>query len=152
MALPDLDERGLLPPGIHQAEPHDVLALAYNDRRNVLSGGLLRFIRQELAPWAGGLALDLGGSYFSDKPEPDDIEATLRVPLARLIQHHAPVCAIGDMDAHHRILQAYGVDFYVTIEELGNDFSSFFQYVGPKAAALKNLLPRDLRGIVRMLI
>lgn len=148
--IPPFDARGLLPPGIHQATLADIAALADNPRRAWLAGNLRRFIEAELTPWAAGLILDAGGSYFSDKPEPDDIEATLRVPIDRVASLAERLAAVGDKEAYLRIKRDYRLDFYVTIEGLGNDFSAFFQYVGPKTAAVKHLKPRDLRGIVRL--
>lgn len=148
--IPPLDARGLLPPGIHPATLDEIDRLADNARRRWLADGLRRFVERELTPWAKGLVLDVGGSYFSDKAAPDDIEATLRVPLGRAAELAARLCAIGDTAGHLRIWREYRLDFYVTIEGLGNDFSAFFQYVGPKAAAIKHLMPRDPRGIVRL--
>jgi hypothetical protein len=90
----------------------------------------------------------LGGSYLSAKAVPDDIDATLRVPLTagpNMIYH--AINTWGTKQANGRIWHQYRVDFYVTIVGYGNDFSAFFQYVGEKTAALLNLQSKELRGV-----
>ncbi|MCX7825642.1 MAG: hypothetical protein N2689_08785, partial [Verrucomicrobiae bacterium] len=79
--IPPLDHRGLLPAGIYPATLSEIIAFADGETRQRLADGLGRFIARELLPWASGLTLDVGGSYFSDKSQPEDIEATLRVGL-----------------------------------------------------------------------
>lgn len=117
-------------------------------RRAQLWSSFNAFIDAELMPWAAGLELVIGGSFLSDKALPDDIDATLRVPLTvpRGVLLRA-VTALGNTASHERIRSGYRVDFYVTLVGFGNDFGKFFQYVGEKTAAEMNLHKRDLRGV-----
>lgn len=150
MTLPGLDDRGLLPPGEHvcSIEQLEASFARSTQRRAQLWNSFKTFIATELMPWADGMDLVIGGSFLSDKAQPDDIDATLRVPLS------APhgvlsraVTTFGGLAAHARIYGQYRVDFYVTIVGLGNDFGVFFQYVGEKTAAQMNLYKSDLRGV-----
>lgn len=149
--IPNLDARGLLPPGIHVATWQDLAAWSTStSQRLQLFENLMQFVQVELQAWGQGLTLDVGGSFLSDKAEPPDLDATLRIPLDRVAEFNHQLLAIGDMVAHVRIKDAYSLDFYVTIVGLGNDFSAYLQYVGEKTAAAKYLQPQDRRGIARI--
>lgn len=152
MSLPPVDERGLLPPGKHDATWVEIEALfLFNQHRNTLYGELRRFVAEVLSPLPGAEAVDLlvGGSFLSDKEKPNDIEATIYVPWQERMKDFA---ALATLSEHDRIMRNYGIDFYVSFLVDGyNDFGLFFQYVGTKTAAAKGLHEKDQRGVIRIM-
>ncbi len=107
-------------------------------------GDLCEFARHDpISP----VTLVLGGSFFSDKLFPGDVEATLVYPL-----HLPPNRCWAILIAWQRIkddLKRQGLDFYPTLPG-ANDFSAFFQYVGTKSAADKGLAVKDPRGVIEV--
>lgn len=148
--IPPLDERGLLPAGRHTATLDAVRERFANSspRRAELWQKFMTFINNELSPWASGFELAIGGSYLSDKDAPDDIDATLLVPPPKVNAIHRNILDVGSALSRERLRGLYCVDFYVTLVGYGNDFSAFFEYVGEKNAAQRNLREKDPRGIV----
>lgn len=148
--IPPLDDRGLLPEGIHTGTWTDVQTMfATNDARRALIGGAKSFSQLRLAPLHPS-GLFLAGSTFSDKPHPPDIEATIKVDPAALAPEQ--ILLVMQLQAQHfEIKEHTKVDFYVTLDYPGqNDFSQFFQYVGEKTAAMKGLHEKDKRGLVEV--
>ena len=47
------------------------------------------------------------------------------------------------------IREKFGVDFWVDLPK-ANSFTTFFQYLGNKSAALKGLPPKHLKGILEI--
>lgn len=150
--IPPLDERGLLPVGIHQASWTELFDHFANDARRIsLLSKAKTFALAELAPQLPMCRLILAGSTFSDKPNPGDIESTIIVSLNGL-EPSKFVTAILLQARHDEIKELHEVDFYVSLDAPGaNDFSQFFQYVGEKTAAVKHLEPKDKRGIVEVM-
>ena len=149
MPIPPLNEHGLLPAGIHAASWRDIEAVFLtNTHRERLYWNARQFFERDAPSIAGDLGLYLGGSFFSDKEIPADIEATMRAPVTH---EYASVLALGSEREHNRIKAEYGVDFYISVQLPGhNDFVCFFQYVGPKTAASKGLNERDRRGVIEV--
>ncbi len=151
MPLPQLDDRGFLPAGCHQASWDDIKAMfcITGHRRNLMKN-FQRFIETELRPVGDGLPLIVAGSFLSDKVMPGDIETSIYLPNAE-IATRASLCLIGSKTEHLRIKKEYGADFYVTFDLAGQpNFYDFFQYVGPKSAAKKGLNEKDRRGIIEV--
>lgn len=77
MAIPELDARGLLPAGVHDASMAEVVErfgrFQRTDRRVVLQAKLEEFVTEARAT---GLvaSLILDGSFATGKPEPGDID------------------------------------------------------------------------------
>jgi len=152
--IPPLDSRGLLPAGLHFTELEQIpLAFCGNEHRwrlwdDALAGlDVLCPIVQ--AHPAHRPVLVLAGSFFSDKALPADIEATLVFPP----DSPAELCwfwAVQSSAVHAKLKTDYRLDFYPSLPGQ-NDFSRFFQYVGPKTAAAKGLNPTDPRGALRLL-
>lgn len=152
--IPPLDDRGLLPPGIHETAGWDELhnRFATNKHRIKLFKNLLTFRAEHLAPVARGLDLYLTGSFLSDKVRPGDIDCAVTVPIAQLSQR-VPLLSLGAHGNKGPFYKEMRVEFYLTIEPGDwrlNDFLSFFQYVGEKTAVAKSLNAKDLRGIVKV--
>jgi hypothetical protein len=152
--IPDLDGRGLLPPGLHDAELDDVpRRFCLNDHRHRLWDSTLTgldVLCDEARRLEGPVpVLVLGGSFFSDKSQPGDVEATLIVPSGTppancwfWVSQWQPLHAMLKMQC--------GLDFYPSLPGQ-NDFSAFFQYVGPKTAQAKGIGEKDLRGALRFI-
>jgi len=151
MAIPPLDNRGLLPGGCHQGSLREIEGrFTYDIYRQQLYTQVKTFIDGELRRVATGLNLVLGGSFFSDKKFPADIEATVYLPFHSLIQYQA-LLTLGNKAEHKRVKDLYRADFYISLQAPGcNDFGAFFQYVGPKTAHLKGLNEKDSRGVVEV--
>jgi hypothetical protein len=148
--IPALDARGLLPPGIFTATFADVeVTFAHNVHREKIWAGLM-FVAPVLRSIFTGnncalRPLILGGSYFSDKVAPEDIECTVRLDAA------TPAIVLGLFQlAHYHTHAAWKkdrlVDYWPSMPGQ-NDFGEFFQYVGAKTAAAKGLQTMDKRGI-----
>lgn len=151
MPIPPMDDRGLLPGGCHTGSFAEIEErFLFNPHRTALYQQVRTFIDGELRTAASGLRLVVGGSFFSDKVQPADIEATIYLP-APMIVNHIPLMALSNQEAHDRIKAAYRADFYVSLMVDGcSDFGAFFQYVGPKTAHSKGLHEKDARGVIEV--
>lgn len=149
MPIPPLDDRGLLPVGVYQCRFDEIeRQFLHTAERTHVYGMVRTFIDGPLRAKASGLRLFLGGSFFSDKPHPADIEATVYLPPIPP-DRFADVMAIFAM--HDFYKASYMVDFFPSIEMPGqNDFVRFFQYVGPKTASAKGIDERAGRGVVEV--
>lgn len=153
MPIPLLDHRGLLPEGIYEASKQEIeKCFCISSYRQKLFDDFIHFLNIEIH--AKGIEVYLGGSFFSDKPMPNDIEVTVPVKTEMLFDKSVQFLVnLGNLVEHDRIKKNYRVDFYLSIELAGyNDFREFFQYVGEKTANAKGLNARDKRGIVKLLL
>lgn len=148
--IPSLDNRGLLPPGVHSSTWQEVEAsFGTDNRRKELIGNAKKLSCSTLSILFPA-PLILAGSTFSDKDRPKDIEATIKVDPKNVTKDQL-VAAFQIQAMHDLIKEATDVDFYVTMVTPGqNDLSLYFQYVGEKTAVLKNLKPKDKRGVVEV--
>lgn len=154
MAIPPLDARGLLPPGIYPVELEKVPpAFCTNAHRWALWDDVLAGLDMlcPLVQQHQGVdpQLIVGGSFFSDKILPADIEATLVFPPGT----PGDLCWFWVVQfgaLHAKLKTDHRLDFYPSLPG-ENDFSRFFQYVGPKTAAAKGLTATDPRGALRLL-
>jgi hypothetical protein len=145
MALPTLDGHGLLPAGIHPGNEADLRdRFCWNSHRQQLFIQLIAFLA-ELRKDFPTEQVYVDGSFVTDKEFPSDVDLVLDGSMTRRAQLWK---AVGMMQLDQNNIKAkYGVDFWVDIPG-GNSFTSFFQYVGIKTAALKRLSPRHNKGIV----
>ncbi len=152
MPIPPLDERGLLPPGCHPATAADIVAAfctnAHREQLWLSVAGFLPLLAVAAPLPSPRPPLVLGGSFFSDKPDPADIEATLILPQTTP-GADCWLWLLAYQTNHDAWKQSHGVDFYPTLPG-SNDFAAFFGYVGPKTAEAKGLAARDLRGTLRL--
>jgi hypothetical protein len=152
--IPPLDDRGLLPPGRHVVHLDDIpRRFCTNGHRwqlwdDALAGLDVVCAQLHRQPCPAP-ALVLGGSFFSDKPQPQDIEATLVFDSATPVS----VCwwwVLQQTQLQPTLQKVHRLDFYPTLPGV-NDFSLFFQYVGPKTAAVKQIGEKDYRGVIQVL-
>ncbi|MFC2974641.1 DUF6932 family protein [Azotobacter bryophylli] len=150
MAIPPLDHRGLLPRGEHPCRFVEIEQIFLHSAYRIeLYTHVRSFIDGPLRQAATGLRLFLGGSFFSDKPYPADIEATVCLPALPQARFLA---VMGVFSLHEHYKQQNKVDFYPSIQMPGqSDFVKFFQYVGPKTASLKGLDEKAGRGVVEVI-
>ena len=152
MAIPQLDDRGLLPPGEHACRIDEVPPrFCVNDHRTALWGSLCNNFfptlhANNLGPDDGQMVV--GGSFFSDKPQPEDIEATLVFP-ATTPAAECWRCLLMWSQNHTRWKETFKIDYYPTLPG-DNNFALFFGYVGPKTAEAKGLHEKDLRGTLAL--
>ncbi|MCF5548850.1 MULTISPECIES: DUF6932 family protein [Pseudomonas] len=149
MALPTLDHRGLLPIGEHICRFAEIEQMfLHSTHRASLYSSVRGFIDGPLKSRGQGLRLFLGGSFFSDKQQPEDIEATVYLPVVPPDRFAAVMELFALRDQFKR---KHRVDFFPSIQMPGqNDFVRFFQYVGPKTASAKGLDERAGRGVVEV--
>ena len=153
--IPSLDARGLLPTGRHRAPLEQVPPrFCTNDYRwqlwDLALDGLSELCHDWVKrPGCEAPNLIIGGSFFSDKARPSDIEATLFYPQ-QMPDDQCWRILLDWQRSKDLIKQRYRLDFYPTLPG-GNDFASFFQYVGPKTAQSKGLGEKDARGVIEVL-
>ena len=148
MPIPDLDEHGLLPPGIHDCSLAEMKAkFVWNDRRRQLMCSFVRFLRSEIDNvFDGPVCAD--GSFVTDKECPNDIDVVLELLDASDAQKWQGLVLMLEHQA--RIQHQYGgVHFWVNLPGR-NDFAAFFQYAGHKTAKFKGLDHKHPKGLLRI--
>lgn len=148
-----LDERGLLPEGIHEATIPEIQAyFATSAYRRALFDDFLRFISNEIG--ISHAPIYIAGSYLSDKELPNDIEITISVTLEFVQTYPIEGQKLLKLQMDHdRLKSEYRMDFYISFDLPGhNDFRLFFQYVGDKTANAKGIDAKDKRGIIRVIL
>ena len=146
MWIPDFNENGLLPPGVHECTfPEAKDRFAFNDTRLAIWDNLTIAI-EKMQAFALTGTLHLDGSYVTDKAIPGDVDLILDV--RNEAQNQQGLAVLFFINNHER-LKLDNVDWWPTLPAQ-NDFVSFFQYVGQKTAASKQLQPTDLKGILKV--
>lgn len=148
--IPDHDEHGLLPPGIHDCTLHDVAArFCWTARRQALFSGLQGLLAEWWAPKGLQGSVLIDGSFVRRKADPHDIDVVFDIdpdtPLAQ-----AALFIIQCEHERARLKSSYQVDAWVRHPMLPNDLVSFFQYVGDKAAAELQLPRTHPKGVLRI--
>lgn len=148
--IPQFDEHGLLPPGIHDCTMDEINAsLCFTARRNVLFQGLSQFLQIEWTPLGIACPLLIDGSFVRNKPNPDDIDIILDLEV--LAANHAVSIALNVRMRHDEIKAAYNLDVWTRHPSLPVDISLFFQYTGDKAAAELRLPIKHPKGLLRVM-
>jgi hypothetical protein len=77
MAIPLLDENGLLPPGLYLAETSEIERRfgKSSQQRKALFRRFQNFV--ELAQYCGALRILVNGSFVTAKPEPNDVDVVI---------------------------------------------------------------------------
>ncbi|POM09981.1 hypothetical protein CUU62_27070 [Pseudomonas sp. WP001] len=140
-----------MPGGVHAGTLREIEdRFLFNQYRSDLYFQVRQFMDGELRQKAFGLQLVLGGSFFSDKENPADIEATVYLPSPMVVAHVA-LMSINNERENRRIKMAFRADFYVSLMVSGClNLGQFFQYVGPKTAHDKGLHEKDARGVIEV--
>ena len=146
LMLPDFDQDGNLPPGIHVATWAEVVArFGANARRRQLLDGLEKAL--ELLRSAGCTRVYLDGSFVTDKVTPGDYDLAwepLGVDVALLLRLDA---LFGIFDAGRAAQKAkYGGEFFPSSANealTGRTFLDFFQ-TDKDTGAWKGIVAVDL--------
>ena len=148
-SIPKFDDYGRLPEGIHDCTLQEIKTrFGWNNHRQKLVDDLIDCVQNEIRPeFQEPVIVD--GSFVTDKSKPVDIDVALDLRAAPDdIKLQGLLFLLGNKG---RINQKYGLDFWVNIPGLTEDFSKFFQYLGNKNAKLKGLSPKSLKGILRVM-
>ncbi len=148
MSIPEFNQHGLLPDGVHSCTLHDVHdKLTWNDKRTKLFKSLIEFLNTELVQKFPEETIYIDGSFVTDKECPDDTDIVLD-----LTQSGPAICwnGLNYMQQNQvRIKQDFDVHFWVNLP--GNsDFVQYFSYLGTKSAKMKGLRPKHKKGILKV--
>lgn len=148
--LPEFNEHGLLPEGIHDCTMDEAYArFGTNDQRRRIWNGLKGCIRAMNFFGINKGSIVLAGSYVTDKVVPGDIDLIL--PVDMFDPHYFQLCHSFFLTYHNLLHDKYLVDYYNNYSTpSAPDFSIYFQYVGDKTAMAKNIDPKGKKGILRV--
>lgn len=148
MPIPEWNEYGLLPEGIHDCAIEDIqLRLGFNEHRQRLLEGLDGAI-QWLKTMPPIECLIIDGSFVTDKERPGDIDAVAMI--ANLTEKNQREWVRSWESQKVMIKQNHQVDLYPTVLGNGYNFAAFFQYIRPEEALERGAPLGLLKGIVRM--
>lgn len=145
MPIPVFDRHGLLPPGVHDCSLAEIAEkLGTGSHRQRLVHLFHEFIVTEIRPdFDEPLYVD--GSFVTGTELPNDVDVVLDL---RHATESKQVKGLRFMKEQPRFSKHYDVHFWVNILH-NNDFTAFFQYVGPKVVH-KGLKATDMKGILRI--
>ena len=148
MAIPDWNQYGILPEGIHNADFDQIRdRLGFNAHRGELISGLERTIEWvRAASPIEGLIVD--GSFVTDKAYPGDIDAVAMI--GNLTERNQREWVRRWQPEHQRLKAENRVDLYPTVVGIGNDFSAYFQYMRPEEALDRGAPLGVRKGLVRI--
>ena len=148
MAIPQLDNHGLLPVGAHPCTLQEIQAdFCWNAHRQNLFERLELFLDQRWKPLNVNGDLWINGSFTRRKDNPKDIDVVADVSHLTP-QEFMPVLLVhltNDVNQHN-----YNVDFWVKHALFPHDLTQFFQYTGLKAAAELRLDVKRPKGILKV--
>ena len=148
MAIPDWNEFGLLPEGIHDCDLEEIeQRLGYNAQRARLVRGL-RSVIQWLTSMPPIESLIVDGSFVTDKEFPSDIDAVAMI--SNLTERNQRSWVRDWQPQHGPLKMQYGIDLYPTANGRGNNFSAFFQYLRPEEALARGAPLGLVKGILRI--
>lgn len=146
MPIPNFNEYGILPEGLHKCTLDEARnKFCTNQRRGDIWNGLERFLASIVhLPRPKAVLLD--GSYVTDKVSPGDVDLVVDISS----------CSTEDQVAwndfyvqnHDRVKEVFKVDFYTFNTNLGSDFSVFFQYLRVGEALQRGVPPNVRKGIL----
>lgn len=144
--IPDLDESGLLPPGIHTAEwPEIVARFGGTGHRRALLRGLRRAL--EALHAAGCTTAYVDGSFVTAKASPEDYDLCWSI-VGVDVNALDPVLLIFDQGRRAMKAKYMGDLFPAEVPEgvSGRVFLEFFQ-IDKQTGKAKGILMIDLRGL-----
>ena len=144
MPIPALDQHGLLPAGVHDCAPDEIKtafgSFQTTDQRPKLFQKLSALIAEvRVARFARCLLID--GSFVTVKPEPNDIDLVLVLPLAHDLTADLPPTQYN-LVSKRRVQKRFGFDI-VTVRENTLEYDeavAFFQQVRHQPALRKGIL------------
>lgn len=149
MAIPQWNQFGLLPEGIHECDLEEIQQrFGFNEHRASLIEGLARTLNWlQTMPPIQSLIVD--GSFVTDKERPSDIDVVAMI--ANLPEGNQREWIRAWQPQHQELKAQNCVDLYPTVTGTGNDFSAYFQYLRPEEALDRGAPLGLLKGILRIL-
>ncbi|MDA1054627.1 MAG: hypothetical protein O3C40_29705 [Planctomycetota bacterium] len=146
--IPDFDESGNLPPGVHEADWEQIVQrFGWTSRRRELLDGLKTAM--EPLREAGCRRVFVNGSFVTEKDDPGDIDVAwdpIGVDVDRLLEVE-PV--FGDFtDGRAAQKKTFGCEFFPSsfaADLVGSTFLEFFQ-IDKETEAQKGIVALDLEG------
>lgn len=149
--IPDLDELGLLPAGIHSCTLTQVrAAFCWNAHRHDLLDSVERFLKIEWGPLGMVCPIFLDGSFVRSKAMPGDVDIV--IDLSGVDQTKALGTMLLVRQQHGNFKKAYHCDVWTKHPLLPKDLLLYFQYVGEKAAAELNISSKTPKGVLRLVL
>ncbi len=146
MPIPNLNERGLLPPGIHDCSVEEIGArfgtFQSTDRRPRLHRRLRAFL-EEVRSTNLVVAVIVNGSFVTSKPDPGDIDLILVLPSTHDFSVALPPMAYNVL-SRRRVRRRYRFDVLAAREDAREyvEYLEYFQQVRGR--------PGDQKGILRI--
>ena len=144
MPIPQFNEEGLLPEGIHDCTLEEIEfrfgRFLGSDRRPQLWQRFLEFVREVRA--SGAIeAILLDGSFATAKPDPNDIDIVLAVSALHNFDADLPL-ALYNVMAQQRVRRRFGFDIVVVNanSEKFEQAVTFFKQVRQRPGAIKGIL------------
>ena len=148
MAIPEFDQRGMLPVGVYECSLAEVAArFGWNPYRQRLVRSFGDFLVNEIRNAEFPDPLYVNGSFVTDKEKPEDVDVVLDLRPAGEDRAWRGLALMEK--ERKRFREQYDVDFWVNLPGQ-NNFADFFQYVGVKSAKFKGLAHTDRKGILRI--
>ena len=147
MSIPDLDEHGLLPVGIHDCSVEELRAMfGWNEHRQRLIFCFAQFLMLEVRNMFDQ-PVYADGSFVTDKEHPNDIDVVLDLRDADDAKQSQ---GLEFWSEHQVCIKCrYHVDFWINLPDRG-DFADYFQYIRTETARFKGLDHRHRKGILRI--
>lgn len=151
MPIPELNQNGLLPTGVHDCTLAEIAGFfGANAHRKRLCQNLVACLEQDIRPLFSHPIL-VDGSFVTDKDEPEDIDIVLDLKEASDEQKWQGLTFMNKKQ--RQFLHEYNIHFWINFHVPGfPDFSTFFQYIGTKTARIKSLDPKHMKGILRIFL
>ena len=147
MPIPALDLHGFLPNGVHICTIEEIEnTFCWNEHRSKIWRGGLKFL-SKLITRDMDFPIYVDGSFITDKKLPGDVDIVLDLTQADDFKQFLGVKMF--QSEREIIKMEYCVDFCPNLPG-NNDFSAFFQYIGPKMATIKGLNDKYRKGILRV--
>lgn len=148
MPIPELNEFGLLPEGVHECAVHEVPASFCSTpaREDVWAAfqGFLDWVRTMPKP----VSLLVDGSFVTDKAVPADVDVAVDISACSENDQNAWVVAFYREGGN--LKDQFRTDFYPHIAGFGHDFSKFFQYLRVDDALRRGAPDQTRKGILRL--
>jgi hypothetical protein len=144
MPIPDLDDAGLLPPGVHDCTLDEVRrrfgVFQTTDRRPTLYDKLQVLVREA---WATGLVAEIiiDGSFVTAKPDPNDIDLILVLNAGHDFSAELRPFEYNVL-SRRQARKIYGFDLLVATQASGvyAEYLAFFAQVRGEISRRKGLL------------
>jgi hypothetical protein len=143
--IPNFNDIGLLPEGIHTATWREVeMRLGFNAQRMALIASAQAFVQEQLYDLDGHLFI--GGSLVTNKENPNDLDIGITLTVSEKAKK---MKAFALHSTKLELKKRYNIDFNVS-SQLGENFSHFFQKLKPIDVQNLGLSPIFRRGIVEV--